>query len=150
MYFPGIMRSVLEDCRSVADSSSEVPVAATIALESRIVSKSTNQVESSNNPLYHAEFLAILSALRALDSKYLNTASLYVSMEPCSFCASALARVRIKEIFFGAYDPKEGGIYHNSKIFETSIHKPEQIIGGIMETEFSTILKEFFRKLRSK
>lgn len=130
-------------------SEEDVPVVAAIAIENKIISSSFNEVEKHNIPWFHAEFLAIEKALKILNTRYLDNASLYVSLEPCAFCASVLEKVRIKEIFFGAYDPKCGAIFHNSKLFEHSLIKPH-IIGGIQENRCSEILKKFFKDIRKK
>lgn len=129
-------------------SGNEVPVFATIAIDNKIISTSSNEVESSKKPWFHAEFLAIEKACEILKSKYLDNASLYVTLEPCAFCAAMLEKVRIKNIFFGAYDEKCGAITHNIRLFEHSLVKPN-IIGGIQETRCSKLITKFFKDLRN-
>jgi tRNA(Arg) A34 adenosine deaminase TadA len=102
-------------------------------------------VEHHRSPIMHAEFMVVSEALRKLQTKYLDNASLYVTLEPCMFCSSLLEKVRIKNIFFGAYSPKTGAIVHGARVFETSLHKPN-IIGGIKEERCSRVLTEFFKK----
>jgi tRNA(adenine34) deaminase len=128
-------------------SGRDVPVAAAVAIGHDVVSLCINDVESTGVPWNHAEFLAVQSAISKIGDRYLEEAVLYVTLEPCSLCAAVLERVRIGGIFFGAYDPKCGGIFHNSQIFKTSMVKPD-IIGGIQEFRCSMILKKFFDGLR--
>lgn len=133
--------------RSELISGNEVPVYAVISIDNKIISESQNNVEKLNKPWLHAEFLALQKACDILESKYLNNASIYINLEPCSFCAAMLEKVRIKDIFFGAYDPKCGAIIHNSRIFDHSLTKPN-IIGGVQEKRCSKIISDFFEKLR--
>lgn len=133
--------------RSELISGNEVPVYAVISIDNRVISESQNNVEKLNKPWLHAEFLALQNACDILKTKYLNNASIYVNLEPCSFCAAMLEKVRIKDIFFGAYDPKCGAIVHNSRLFDHSSIKPN-IIGGIQEKRCSKIISDFFKKLR--
>jgi tRNA(Arg) A34 adenosine deaminase TadA len=140
-----IVASVRKDAAAmINDAAREIPVCATIAVDNDVISRSGNMVEDSNIPFMHAEFVVINEALRKLNTRYLDTASIYVSMEPCSFCSAALEKVRIKDIFFGAYSEKTGAIEHGCRLFETSIHKPN-IIGGLFEKECSEQLSKFFR-----
>jgi len=127
----------------------EVPVVAAIVDKNgKIVSISQNEVESSNRPWFHAEFIAVSKAVEILKTRYLDNCSIYATLEPCAFCAAILEKVRIKNIFFGAYDTKFGAIYHNSNLFQHSLIKPN-ILGGIQEERCSIIMKRFFEKLRS-
>jgi tRNA(Arg) A34 adenosine deaminase TadA len=128
-------------------SSADVPVIAAISIGDDLISMENNKVEIANCSFYHAEFLAVQEALRILNTRYLSNASLYVTLEPCSFCATVLEKVRIKEIFFGAYDPKCGAVFHNSKIFDHSLFRPN-IIGGIQESRCSKIVERFFKEIR--
>ncbi|MDR0640812.1 MAG: nucleoside deaminase [Holosporales bacterium] len=135
--------------RAMDSDSREVPVAAAVVRNGEIISSATNAVESYGIPWNHAEFLAISDALKKLNSRYLDDSSIYITLEPCAFCAALLEKVRIKDIFFGAYDPKCGAIAHNIKLFESSLIKPN-IIGGIQEERCSILLKNFFNNLRTQ
>ncbi|MDR3224360.1 MAG: hypothetical protein LBT03_02140 [Holosporales bacterium] len=126
----------------------EVPVFAVIAIDDDIVSIGRNRSEETGRPWHHAEFVAVEAFYdRHPDRRYLDDASLYVNLEPCNFCAALLERVRIKDIFFGAYDQKCGAIVNNARIFEYSPIKPN-IIGGFQEHKCSRIISCFFEKLR--
>ncbi|MDR2609535.1 MAG: nucleoside deaminase, partial [Rickettsiales bacterium] len=75
-------------------------------------------------------------------------ADVYVTLEPCPMCAQAISFARIKRLYFGAYNPKGGGIENGAKIFQFCNHVPE-VYGGVLETECSFLLKGFFEKLRT-
>jgi tRNA(adenine34) deaminase len=127
----------------------EVPIGAVVVHEDKIIGRGHNQVEQLKDPTAHAEMLALTSATNYLGSKWLNEASLYVTIEPCSMCAGALVLSRIKHIYFGAKDPKTGAcgsvvnIANNKKLNHRI--KAE---GGILEEECAYLLKEFFKKKR--
>jgi len=147
MFSSEIMDYVISRSESV--SGNEIPVFSVVVINNKIISESQNNIENSNRPWMHAEFLALQEACDILKTKYLNNASIYVNLEPCSFCAAMLEKVRIKDIFFGAYDPKCGAITHNSRLFDHSLFKPN-IVGGIQEKRCSKIISDFFEKLRKK
>jgi tRNA(adenine34) deaminase len=142
------MEAVIERAE-LCGGDGEVPVAAAIVLDDEIIALSTNEVECSGVPWRHAEFISISEALEKLQVRYLEGASIYVTMEPCSFCAAVIEKVRIKNIFFGAYDVKCGAIFHTIRLFDHSLIKPK-IIGGIQEERCSEILKRFFDGVRRK
>jgi tRNA(adenine34) deaminase len=141
------MNAVIE--KSAECDNGEIPVASALALRGEIIAIACNEVESTGIPWHHAEFLVIKRTLEILETRYLEYADLYVTLEPCAFCASVLEKVRISSIFFGAYDPKCGAIVHNIRLFDHSLVKPT-IIGGIQEPICSHILRRFFEKLRGK
>ena len=132
---------------SEAERGDEVPVVAAIAVSNKILSIANNRVEKYQKPWFHAEFLAVIEACEMLKTKYLDMASIYVTLEPCAFCASLLEKVRIRDIFYGAYDTKCGAIEHGIKLFDHSMIKP-RIIGGIQEQRCSTVIKNFFKRIR--
>ena len=146
MYSTEIMEFVVSSSEKV---EGEVPVVAAIAVGLDVLTICTNQVERRNKVWAHAEFLAIQKACDILDTKYLDKASMYVNLEPCAFCASALEKVRINEIFFGAYDEKCGAIVHGIRLFDQSMIKPK-IIGGIQERRCSEIIRNFFINIRKE
>jgi tRNA(adenine34) deaminase len=146
MYHREIMEAVItkaEEC-----GGAEVPVVAAVAVGRDVVAFATNEVEATNVPWNHAEFIAVERALAVLGDRFLEKASIYATLEPCAFCAATLEKVRIKNIFFGAYDPKNGAIEHNARLFNTSLIKPN-VVGGIQEARCARILRDFFaRNLR--
>ncbi|MDR2458613.1 MAG: hypothetical protein LBD43_00760 [Holosporales bacterium] len=147
MYHPDVMESIIKASEEAC--SVEVPIFAAIAIGDVVLSFAGNESEASRKPWYHAEFLAVQNVYEKYqDIRYLDEASIYVNLEPCSFCAAALERVRIKNIFFGAYDSKCGAVVHNAMIFDHALKKPS-IIGGIQEERCSRVISRFFDKVRN-
>ncbi|MBV2146594.1 nucleoside deaminase [Wolbachia endosymbiont of Listronotus oregonensis] len=128
----------------LAQKNDEVPIGAVIVSGSNVVSSAHN---ISNDPTAHAEMLAIKQACELLSTSTLYDSDIYVTLEPCPMCAQAISFARIKRLYFGAYNPKGGGIENGAKIFQFCSHIPE-VYGGILETECSFLLKDFFEKLR--
>ncbi len=129
----------------------EVPVGAVLvdAETGEILARAHNLVETDKDPTAHAELLAIREAAQRLGAKRLTRADLYVSLEPCPMCAQAIALARLRRLFFGAYDPKGGGVEHGPRIFAqpTCHHRPE-VIGGVQERRAGDLLKVFFQARR--
>ena len=134
-----------------AEISGEVPVGAVIVngKSGEIIASSGNRVEELKDPTAHAEILVIREAAEKLGQVRLEECDLYVTLEPCPMCAAAISHARIRRLYFGAYDPKSGGVEHGARVFshKTCHHRPE-VYGGIMETDCSNLLKDFFTKLR--
>ncbi len=134
-----------------AAASGEVPVGAVLVdgETGEILARGHNLVETEKDPTAHAELLVIREAARRLGAKRLTRADLYVSLEPCPMCAQAIAFARLRRLFFGAYDPKGGGVEHGPRIFAqpTCHHRPE-VIGGLQEQRAGGLLKAFFQSRR--
>ncbi|MDD3272555.1 MAG: nucleoside deaminase [Bacteroidales bacterium] len=122
----------------------EVPVGAVIVCDGSIVSRAYNMTERLNDPTAHAEMQAITMATSRFGGKYLERCTLYVTLEPCAMCASALAWSQIGRIVYGASDPKRG----YSLFTPSLLHPKTTITGGIMEKECSSLIKEFFKLKR--
>ena len=138
------------DQASAAGERGEVPVGAVIVdAEGAVIAEAGNRTEELADPTAHAEILAIRAAAKALGSPRLGACDLYVTLEPCAMCAAAISHARLRRLYFGAYDPKSGGVEHGAKVFDhaTCHHKPE-IIGGMQETDAATLLKDFFKDKR--
>lgn len=134
-----------------AFSEDEVPVGAVIVYKGKIISRGYNQIERLKDPTAHAEMLALTSATNYLSSKWLNGASIYVTIEPCSMCAGALVLARIKSLCFGAGDPKAGACGSVLNIVNhKKLNHRLKVKGGILEKECGSLLKEFFKKKRIK
>ena len=131
----------------LARKRGEVPVGAVIVEvpTGRVLAKTGNLVDSTKDPTAHAEILAIREATNMLGTPRLKNCDLYVTLEPCPMCAAAISLARIRRLYFGAFDPKGGGVDHGPKIYEhpTCHHTPE-VYGGIEETLCRRLLKEFF------
>lgn len=129
----------------------EVPVGCVIVdgASGEIIVSDSNRTEQLDDPTAHAEMLAIRAASAKVGSARLVGCDLYVTLEPCPMCAAAISFARIRRVYYGAYDPKSGGVDHGARIFEQSTchHKPE-VYGGIDETACGEILKTFFKDKR--
>ena len=134
-----------------AAAAGEVPVGAVLvdSATGRILARARNRVEELGDPTAHAELIAISEATRAAGAKRLTQADLYVTLEPCPMCAQAIAFARLRRLYFGAYDPKGGGVEHGPRIFAQSgcNHRPE-IVGGVEERRAAALLRGFFRERR--
>tara|TARA_B100001939_G_C16924347_1_gene610857 strand:- start:1223 stop:1678 length:456 start_codon:yes stop_codon:yes gene_type:complete len=144
------MDKALAQARRAAQRG-EVPVGAVIVhgTTGKILATASNRVILDRDPTAHAELLAIRAACRMLDSERLVDCDLYVTLEPCPMCAQAISFARLRRLYYGASDPKGGGIEHGPRIFHrpTCHHQPE-IYGGIGEKQASALLKAFFQDRR--
>jgi tRNA(adenine34) deaminase len=143
------MRRALAEAEAAA-ARGEVPVGAVVVdAAGRVLAAAGNQVEELGDPTAHAEMLAIREAVRLHGSKLLEDCDLHVTLEPCAMCAQAISFARIRRLYFGAYDPKGGGVEHGARIYDhpTCHHRPE-VVGGIAETEAGLLLKRFFQARR--
>jgi len=142
------MREALKEAQRAFEED-EVPVGAVIVHKGQIIARGHNQVELLKDPTAHAEMIVLTSATNYLGTKWLNAASLYVTIEPCSMCAGALVLSRIKEVYFGASDPKTGAC---GSIVNIANHRKLnhriKVTKGILEAECSSLLKDFFKKKR--
>ncbi len=138
------MQHALKEAEKAIDSG-EIPVGAVIVFENRIIGKAHNQVETLQDPTAHAEIIAITSAASYLSSKFLLSCSMYVTLEPCPMCASAIVLAKIENLFFGAYDNNYGACGSVLNITNNkSLNHSVNVIGGILDTKCSEILKSFF------
>lgn len=133
-----------------AAAAGEVPVGAVIADASgNIVASAHNLVETASDPTAHAELLAIREACRIIGSPRLPEFDLYVTLEPCPMCAQAISFARIRRLYYGAFDPKGGGVDHGPRIFtQASCHHRPEVYSGIEESACSHLLRDFFAGLR--
>jgi tRNA(adenine34) deaminase len=144
------MREALKEAAK-AFTEDEVPVGAVIVSEGKVIARGHNQVERLKDPTAHAEMLALTSATNLLNTKWLNGATLYVTIEPCSMCAGALILARVKDVCFGAKDPKTGACGSAVNIIQNKkLNHRIKIKSGILEKEAAILLKDFFKKKRAK
>jgi len=137
------MKAALQEAMKALDSD-EVPVGAVVVCEGRIVARAHNLTERLNDPTAHAEMQAITMATSAFGGKYLETCTLYVTLEPCSMCAAALSWAQIGKIVYGASDPKRG-----FSLYSPSLLHPKTVVEkGILEDECSSLVKNFFKSKR--
>src|SRR5438093_5546844 len=128
----------------------EVPVGCVIVgSDGTVLAEASNRTEADRDPTAHAELLAIRAAAKKLGAPRLVDCDLYVTLEPCPMCAQAIAFARLRRIYYGAADPKGGGVEHGPLIFSqpTCNHRPE-IYGSIAEREASELLRAFFKERR--
>ncbi len=141
------MRMALEEARKAYELG-EVPVGAVVVRMGEVIGRGFNRREREQNPILHAEIVAIMEASKNLGSWRLEDCDIYVTLEPCPMCAGAIIMSRIKRVFFGVKDPKMGAIESKLKLFEYQFNHKVEWIGGILKEECSKILKDFFKKLR--
>jgi tRNA(adenine34) deaminase len=132
-------------------SHDDVPIGAVIVRDGKIIARGENRVQKSKNPTLHAEIVAINKACKKLNQKFLDECDLYVTLEPCSMCATAISFARIKNIYFAATDEKGGGITNNARIFENDKHlwKPNIIQMPEYADKSAEMLHLFFQKRRN-
>ena len=143
------MEQALEQAAKAA-AIGEVPVGAVVVSpDGEILAAAHNRVITDHDPTAHAEMLAIRHAAKKIGSERLTDCDLYVTLEPCTMCAQAIAFARIRRLYFGAEDAKGGGVLHGSRVFEqkTCNHKPE-IYSDIAAEASSKLLRDFFKDRR--
>ena len=126
----------------------EVPVGAVVVLGDVVIATAYNEVEAANNPVAHAEILAIQRAADALNRWRLHDCTLYVTLEPCIMCMGAILNARIEKLVYGAGDNRMGAVESQSDFIRNPLFKNTQIYPGICEQESIELLSEFFMKLR--
>ncbi|MBI5233703.1 MAG: tRNA adenosine(34) deaminase TadA [Deltaproteobacteria bacterium] len=144
------MKEALKEAMK-AQGKAEVPVGAVIVREGRIISRAHNTRETTNDPAAHAEILVLRKAAKKLKSWRLVHADLYVTLEPCLMCVSALVQARIKRLVYGAPDPKAGACGSVWDIVrDTRLNHRVEVAGGILKEDAETMLKGFFKGLRTR
>ncbi len=145
--FPHMDEALIQ--AGLAATAGEVPVGAVLVRGGAIIARSHNRVITPPDPTGHAEILVLRAGAKLLGSSRLGDCDLYVTLEPCAMCAQAIAFARIRRIYYGADDPKGGGVAHGACIFDqpTCHHKPE-IYGGIGAGQSAKLLKDFFATRR--
>jgi tRNA(Arg) A34 adenosine deaminase TadA len=123
----------------------EVPVGAVVVKDGTVVGSGYNAPISSSDPTAHAEIRALREAAKTLGNYRLEGCSLYVTLEPCAMCAAAISFARIRRLYFGAPDPKGGGVEHGPRIFtQPTCHHAPEVYGGIEEVRSGELLRRFF------
>lgn len=143
------MEVALQEARLAAERG-EVPIgAAIVGPDGTVLAACGNRTENDKDPTAHAEMLAIREATRKVGAPRLVDCDIHVTLEPCPMCATAISFARLRRVYFGASDPKGGGIEHGPRVFQqpTCHHRPE-VYGGIAETEAAELLRSFFRERR--
>ena len=142
--FHSFMDAALDEARAAA-ARGEVPVGAVIVAAGRIVARAGNRTRELADPTAHAEMLAIRATCAASGSERLEAHDLYVTLEPCAMCAAAIAAARIGRLYYGAADPKSGGVAQGARVFaHPQCHHVPEVYDGIGAGASAVLLRDFF------
>jgi tRNA(adenine34) deaminase len=143
-----MMEAALEQAR-LALAAGEVPVGAVLVSGGRILARAFNQPISANDPTAHAEVLVLRAAARAIGNYRLTEAAVYVTVEPCLMCVGAMVHARVREVVYGAAEPKSGALVSALKALESpGLNHRFAVTAGVLEDECRSIIQEFFRDKR--
>jgi tRNA(adenine34) deaminase len=147
-----LMRSFMAEALTEAEAAAErgeIPVGAVVVKGGVVLARAGNRVEEWRDPTAHAEIVAMQAAAQAMGDARLDGCDLWVTLEPCPMCAAAISLFHIARLYFGAYDPKGGGVDHGPRIFEqTTCHHRPEVAGGFEERRAAALLRAFFRDRR--
>ena len=145
---PDPMRLALDEARA-SRVAGEVPIGAVIVKDGVIVATGQNRNRRDLDPTAHAEIVAMRRAAKALGTDRLTGCDLFVTLEPCAMCAGAIAHARIARLYYGAADPKGGGVEHGARVFaQPQCHHRPEVFGGIGEAMSAALLRDFFADRR--
>ena len=133
-----------------AFSEEETPIGAVLVRDGKIISFGYNSRESRQDVTLHAEIIAIRKACRRMGSWRLDGCDLYVTLEPCIMCAGAIQQAKIRKVYFGAAEPKGGGVVSKASIFDITLNHKVLYEGNILADESAKLLKDFFVMMREK
>ena len=146
--FTSFMDTALNEARE-AGARGEVPVGAVLVMGGKVLAQAGNRTRELIDPTAHAEMLVIRQACARLGAERLVGADLYVTLEPCPMCAAAIAAARVGRLYFGALDPKSGGVIVGARVFShPQCHHAPQVYDGIGAGESEALLKAFFAAKR--
>ena len=137
------MAEALKEAANAA-AEDEVPIGAVVVCNGRIVGRGHNMTERLKDPSAHAEMIAITAATEALGGKYMDSCSLYVTVEPCPMCAGAMNWAQLGELVYGASDPKRG----YNRFTPSLLHPKTRVVAGIMDQECGGMVSDFFKNKR--
>ena len=142
------MRQAIEQAK-LAEAEGEVPIGAVVVCGGEVIGRGYNTKNSGRSALHHAEIKAIEDASSKIGDWRLDECSLYVTLEPCLMCSGAIIHARIRNVFFGAKEPKFGGVVSLAHTFDIEgLNHKVNYHGGLFEEEIQALLKGFFRKIR--
>jgi len=149
MQFRSFMAEALEEAQAAA-TRGEVPVGAVLVNPvGEVVARAGNRTRELNDPTGHAEVLVIRAACAAVQSERLPGHDLYVTLEPCAMCAAAIAAARIARLYYGATDPKSGGVAHGACVFDhAQAHHVPEVYDGFSAAQSEALLRAFFASRR--
>lgn len=142
------MRMALALAKDAANAG-EVPVGAVVVRDGMVIAAERNRMRELGDPTAHAEMLAIKTALKKLETARLTDCDLYVTLEPCTMCAGAIAHVKLRRLYYAADDVKGGAVENGVRFFaQPTCHHAPEIISGLDETEAAAMLRTFFATRR--
>ena len=144
------MREAIKEAKK-AELIDEVPIGCVIVKDGKIISRGHNVRESKQSPIGHAEIQAINKAAKKLNSWRLECCDIYITLEPCIMCSGAIIQSRIRNIYFGAYDPKGGALGSSINVLEANnINHHPNVVAGLLQEECSSLLTNYFKSKRAK
>ncbi|KQV68245.1 nucleoside deaminase [Rhizobium sp. Root1220] len=142
------MELALDEARAAGERG-EVPIGAVLVFDGTVIARSGNRTRELNDVTAHAEVAAIRLACEALGQERLTGADLYVTLEPCTMCAAAISFARIRRLYYGAEDPKGGGVDNGVRFYrQPTCHHAPDVYSGINEVQAADVLREFFQAKR--
>jgi tRNA(adenine34) deaminase len=142
------MREAIAQAK-LALTAGEVPVGAIVVVGDRIIARAFNQPITANDPTAHAEVLVLRDAARALGNYRLTEATMYVTVEPCLMCVGAMVHARVREVVYGAAEPKTGALASTMQALDSpGLNHRFEVTGGVLENECRAIIQDFFRDKR--
>ena len=143
-----LMRAALEQAQ-LGLAAGEVPIGAVLAIEGEVVARAFNQPIGAVDPTAHAEVLVLREAARRIGNYRLTGATVYVTVEPCLMCVGALVHARVKDVVFGAAEPKTGALLSTVRALETpGLNHRFAVRSGVLEDECRGLIQQFFREKR--
>ena len=149
MTFKSHMEIALAEARAAA-ARGEVPIGAVlVGPDGAVVAQAGNRTRELCDPTAHAEILVIREACAASESERLPGHDIYVTLEPCAMCATAISAARIARLYYGAADPKSGGVAHGARVFtHAQCHHVPEVYDGIAADDAEHVLRAFFKDRR--
>ena len=144
------MRAALAQARLAIDAG-EVPIGAVVVIDGQIVARAFNQPSRAIDPTAHAEVLALRAGAHAVGNYRLTDAILYVTVEPCLMCVGALVHARVREVVYGAAEPKAGAVASTIRALELpALNHRVAVTAGVLESDCRELIQAFFRAKRAK
>lgn len=139
------MMQALKEAKKAFEDD-EVPVGAVVVVNEKIIARGHNMTERLNDPTAHAEMIALTAAFNALGAKYLNDATLYVTVEPCLMCAGAIYWGKVSKVVYGADDEKNG--YKKTAGTNWPFHPKTELVRGVLKEQCAQLMIDFFKNKR--
>ncbi len=143
------MREAIKQAEK-ARAIGEVPIGAVVVCNNKVIARAHNLRQTTKDATAHAELLAIKKASKKMQTWHLVDCTLYVTLEPCPMCSGAIINSRLQRVVFGASDPKAGccGTFYNLPLDPRFNHRPQEVVGGVLDCECAKMLTDFFGEIR--